>query len=63
MEWETKLHDREQEVKLLTQKYEKKLRSMQAELEERDQTIMVNSDNLNKLNAKCNKLTTDLETM
>lgn len=36
MEWESKLHDKQQEILLLTKKYEKKLQSMQTKMEERD---------------------------
>ena len=36
MEWQSKLHDKEQEIMLASQKYERQLKSLQAELEERD---------------------------
>lgn len=39
MEWQSKLHDKEQEIKLVADKYEKKLKSMQEELEERDSSL------------------------
>lgn len=39
MEWQAKLHDKEQEINLIVAKYEKSLKSMQAELEERDKDL------------------------
>ena len=39
MEWQTKLHDKEQEMKILQDKYEKQLKSMSAELEEQDSSL------------------------
>ena len=36
MEWQSKLHDKEQEMKILSDRYEKQEKSMQAELEEQD---------------------------
>ena len=36
IEWQSKLHDKEQEMKMMAERYDKKLKSMQAELEDRD---------------------------
>lgn len=39
MDWQSKMHDKDQEIKLVSVKYEKKLKSMQVELEERDNSL------------------------
>ena len=39
MSWQTKLHDKQQEIKMLTDAYENKLKSMQAELDETYQMV------------------------
>lgn len=35
MEWQTKLHDKEQDFNLIADKYEKKIKSLLADLEEK----------------------------
>ena len=39
MEWQSKLHDKEQEVKIQVERYEKQIKSMQTELEEQDANL------------------------
>ena len=39
MEWEGKLHDKEQEIKIQAERYEKQMKSMQTELEEQDANL------------------------
>mmetsp|Transcript_11487 Transcript_11487/g.15502 ORF Transcript_11487/g.15502 Transcript_11487/m.15502 type:complete len:90 (+) Transcript_11487:513-782(+) len=63
MESQAKLHDKEQEIRLLTDRFEKKLKSMQAELEERNQDMETQRDTITSLNKKVDKLVHDLETM
>ncbi len=46
IEWQSKLHDKEQEMKMLADRYEKKLKSMQAELEERDASLTQSRDTI-----------------
>ena len=36
MEWESKLHDKEQEIKMLVDRYEKKIKSIYVEMEEKN---------------------------
>ena len=63
MEWQSKLHDKEQEINLLADRYEKKLKSMQAELEERDTNLEASRETITSLNHKCKKFEKDLEVM
>ena len=46
VEWQSKLHDKGEEMKLAVQKFEQKLKSLQAELEERDQILGANRNSL-----------------
>ena len=39
MEWQGKLHDKEQEMKIQVERYEKQMKSMQTELEEQDANL------------------------
>ena len=63
MEWQSKLHDKEQEINLLADKYDKKLKSMQAEMEERDNNLTASRETISSLNSKCKKFEKDLEVM
>ena len=63
MEWQSKLHDKEQEINLLADKYDKKLKSLQAELEERDTNLGASRETITSLNHKCKKFEKDLEIM
>ena len=63
MESQAKLHDKEQEIALMTDRFEKKLKSMQAELEERHQDLDQSRETITSLNRKLEKLAHDLETM
>ena len=63
MEWESKLHNKEQEINLMVERYDKKIRSIQAELEERDTSLETQRETIDSLNKKCKKFTSDLEIM
>ena len=63
MEWQSKLHDKEQEINLLVDKYDKKIKSMMAELEERDTNLGASRETITSLNHKCKKFEKDLELM
>ena len=63
MEWQSKLLDKEQEINLLADKYDKKLKSLQAELEERDTNLGASRETITSLNHKCKKFEKDLEIM
>ena len=63
MEWQSKLHDKEQEINLLVDKYDKKLKSMQTELEERDTNLTASRETISSLNHKCKKFEKELESM
>lgn len=55
MEWEQKLHAKDQEIKVLTESYEKRIRSMKSDIEEKEQNLEKTSDLINDLKTKCSK--------
>jgi predicted nucleic acid-binding Zn-ribbon protein len=57
------LHNKEQEINLIVDKYDKKLKSMQTELEERDNNLSASRETISSLNQKCKKFEKDLEIM
>ena len=61
VEWQTKLHDKEQEIRIMQDKYEKQLRSMSAELEEQDASLEQFRETIQQLNTRCTMLTDELE--
>ena len=63
MEWQAKLHDKEQEIALMADRFEKKIKSLQAELEERYQDAETTRETITSLNKKVEQLNFDLETM
>ena len=63
MEWQAKLHDKEQEIALMADRFEKKIKSLQAELEERYQDADTTRETITSLNKKVEQLNFDLETM
>ena len=44
MEWQSKLHDKEQEIKIIIDKFEKKIKSFQVELEEKNSDLEMSRD-------------------
>ena len=44
MEWQSKLHDKEQEIKIIIDKFEKKIKSFQIELEEKNSDLEMSRD-------------------
>ena len=63
MEWESKLHDKNQEMNLLVDRYEKKVRSMSTELEEQDNGLAQFRETISELNLKCTNLTDELDSV
>lgn len=63
MEWESKLHDKNQEMNLLADRYEKKVRSMSTELEEQDNGLAQFRETISELNLKCTNLTDELDSV
>ena len=63
MEWQSKLHDKEQEINLVAERYEKKLKSFQAELEESNTNLQASRETISSLNHKASKFEKDLEVM
>ena len=61
VEWQTKLHDKEQEIKIMQDKYEKQMKSMSAELEEQDASLEQFRETIQELNQRCTLLTDELE--
>ena len=57
------MHDKEQEIALMTDRFEKKIKSLQAELEERYQDAETTRETITSLNKKVEQLNFDLETM
>ena len=57
------MHDKEQEIALMTDRFEKKIKSLQAELEERYQDADTTRETITSLNKKVEKLNFDLEVM
>lgn len=60
-EWQSKMHDKDQEMKMMSQRYEAKLKSLQAELEERDTNLAQRQDTITQLNDKCKKFQSEVE--
>ena len=60
MGWQTKLLNKEQEINLITERYEKKLQSMQAELEERDANLEQSRDMIAELDEKFKNVSSEL---
>ena len=44
MEWQSKLHDKEQEIKIIIDRFEKKIKSFQVELEEKNSDLEMSRD-------------------
>ena len=63
MEWESKLHDKTQEMNLQAATYEKKVKSMATELEEWDISHEQFKETISELNKKCTDMTDELETV
>ena len=52
MEWQTKLLNKEQEIKLITERYEKKLKEMEDEQEEKEAKLEQQREELTDLDEK-----------
>ncbi len=63
MEWESKLHDKEQEIKMLVERYEKKIKSIHVEMEEKNTELETSRTSVSQLNSKLSKMTADLDEM
>ena len=63
MDWEQKLHAKEQEIKVLVENNEKRIRSMQADIEEKEQNLEKSSEVINDLKTKCQKYQHECESV